>query len=260
MTNGRSIPRIEYGVVVGIIVLDARMALMTTPKQLSALQELDIILDRIRVDQYKVEHELSNGNSVDLLESELERDSDWLQETELQQRATRLDAETQKERSESLNSQLYGGEITNPRDLAVIEREASNVRQLVEQHEAALAEIDERIEEVQNKKAELVIKLEEVRKAWVARQAELQTAIKDLNEEREGFEGQRSKLTDSLDPTSLQHYETLRKSKGGLAVAKVERGLCQGCRMSLPTHQQQRVRNGRQTVLCSSCGRMLILN
>ena len=233
---------------------------MTTVRQMFALKELDIILDRVQSEQVKVEYELNNGNAVGKLESELERDTDWLAETQLQQRATKLEAETQKERSENLNSQLYGGEVTNPRDLESLEREASNVRRLFEQHETALAEISERIEEAQNKRGELEFKLGEARAAWEIRQAELQAAIKELNKERTGFEGQRSKLTEDLDPSTLQHYEALRKSKGGLAVAKVERGLCQGCRMSLPTHQQQRVRNGLQTVLCSSCGRMLILS
>ncbi|PKB70644.1 MAG: hypothetical protein BZY87_08910 [SAR202 cluster bacterium Io17-Chloro-G6] len=231
---------------------------MTTAKQMFALQELDIILDRIQGDQAKAEYELNNGDEVGNLESEIERDTEWLQETELQQKASKLEAESQKERSDSLNSQLYGGEITNPRDLESLEREASNVRLLVEQQESALSEIKDQIEQALSRKTELQTKLEEIRTAWEIRQAELQEVIKALNAERAGFEGQRSKLTESWDPTSLQHYEALRKSKGGVAVAKVARGLCQGCRMSLPTHQQQRVRSGRQTVLCSSCGRMLV--
>jgi predicted nucleic acid-binding Zn-ribbon protein len=244
----------------GTIAIDARITLMTTVKQMFALQELDIILDRIQGDQDKAEHELDNGEMVGSLESELERDAEWLQETELQQQASKLESESHKERSESLNSQLYGGEITNPRDLESLEREASNVQQLVEQQESALSEIKDQIEAAQTRKTELQSKLEEVRTAWEIRQAELQSAIKELNEKRAGFEGQRSKLTEGLDPSSLQRYEILRKSRGGLAVVKVERGLCQGCRMSLPTHQQQRVRNGNQTVLCSSCGRILILS
>ena len=60
-----------------------------------------------------------------------------------------------------------------------------------------------------------------------------------------------------VEPPLLQRYETLRQAKGGRAVAKVERDLCQGCRMSLPTQLRQRVRSGRQAVNCSSCGRML---
>ncbi|HAA94638.1 MAG TPA: hypothetical protein DCE26_02995 [Dehalococcoidia bacterium] len=233
---------------------------MTTVRLMFALQELDIILDRVQDERAKAEDELNNGDLVKQLESELERDTELLQETELQQRATQLEAETQKERSESLNSQLYGGEITNPRDLENLEREAATVKQLAEQHENALLEISVQIEEAQNRKAELENKLTEARAAWEIRQAELQASIKELTAESAGFEGQRSKLTEGLDPTSLQHYESLRKSKGGLAVAKVERGLCQGCRMSLPTHQQQSVRSGRKTVLCSSCGRILFLS
>jgi predicted nucleic acid-binding Zn-ribbon protein len=225
-----------------------------------ALQELDIILDRVQSDHAKAEYELNNGEIIGNLESELERDAERLQETQLQQKATKLEAASQKERSETLNSQLYGGEITNPRDLESLEREASNALKLVEQQESALAEITEKIGEAQTKKTELEGKLGEAKTAWENRQAELQASLKELSAERAGFEGQRSKLTEGLDPTSLQQYEILRKSKGGLAVARVERGLCQGCRMSLPTHQQQRVRGGHQTVLCSSCGRMLFLS
>ena len=232
---------------------------MTTVRQMFALQELDIVLDRVLHNHAKAEHELNNGDGVDTLETELERDSEWIQESELQQKASKLEAATQKERSETLNSQLYGGEITNPRDLENLEREASNVLQLIEQQENALSEMTTKIEEAQSKKLELEGKLSEAKAAWKVRQSELKAEIEGLTAERAGFEGQRSKLTEGLDPTSLQRYEALRKSKGGLAVARVQRGLCQGCRMSLPTHQQQRVRNGQQVVLCSSCGRMLFL-
>ena len=233
---------------------------MTTVRQMFALQELDIILDRVQTEHDKTEHELNNGDTVKDLETELERDSEWLQETELQQKASKLEAESQKERSESLNSQLYGGEITNPRDLESLEREASNVLHLVEQQEAAISQITEKIEEAQSKKDDLESKLDEAKTAWGIRKSELQAALKELNAKRAGFEGKRSKLTEGLDATSLQHYEMLRKRKGGVAVVKVQRGLCQGCRMSLPTHQQQRVRNGSQMVLCASCGRMLFLS
>ena len=232
---------------------------MTTVRQMFALQELDIILDRVQDDENKTQNELNNGDGIGDLESALQRDSELLQESELQQRATKLEAETQKDRSETLNSQLYGGEITNPRDLESLEHEHSNVLKLIEQHEAAWDNIADKVAVAQFKKSELEDKLDEARAAWQIRQTELQDSLKELGKEREEIELQRSKLTEVLDPVSLQQYELLRKSKGGLAVAKVHRGLCQGCKMSLPTHQQQRVRSGRQTVLCSSCGRMLFL-
>ncbi|MEC9012982.1 MAG: hypothetical protein VYA78_00250, partial [Chloroflexota bacterium] len=192
---------------------------MTTVRQMFALQELDIILDRVQDDENKTQNELNNGDGIGDLESALQRDSELLQESELQQRATKLEAETQKERSETLNSQLYGGEITNPRDLESLEHEHSNVLKLIEQHEAALDNIADKVAVAQFKKSELEDKLDEARAAWQIRQTELQDSLKELVKEREEIELQRSKLTEVLDPVSLQQYELLRKSKGGLAVA-----------------------------------------
>ena len=97
-----------------------------------ALQELDIILDRVQDDQNKTQAELDDGDGIGNLESELQRDADLLLESELKQRAAKLEAETQKERSETLNTQLYGGEITNPRDLENLEHEHSNVLRSIE--------------------------------------------------------------------------------------------------------------------------------
>nr|MBC8280291.1 hypothetical protein [Chloroflexota bacterium] len=146
---------------------------MTTVRQIFALQELDIILDRVQDDQTKTQAELKNGDGIGVLESELERDAELLLESELQQRATKLEAETQKERSETLNSQLYGGEVTNPRDLESLEHEHSNVLKLIEQHQAALDGISEKVAVAQFKKSELEDKLDEARAAWEIRQTEL---------------------------------------------------------------------------------------
>ena len=69
---------------------------MTTVRQMFALQELDIILDRVLHNHAKAEYELNNGDSIQTLESELERDAEMLLESELQQKATKLEAESQK--------------------------------------------------------------------------------------------------------------------------------------------------------------------
>ena len=232
---------------------------MTSVRQLYALQELDLALDRLQSQQVEAEEELNSQESVESLELALTGESERLQEVELQQRTNRLEAETHRERSQTLETQLYDGTMTNPRDLETLEQEATKVRQLLEQEEATLLELSLQAEEAQSKCAELDRELVEARTRWDARQAELNQIIKELRDSRGGYESQRSKLTEGVDPATLQTYENLRISKRGLAVAKVERGLCQGCRMALPTHLQQRVRSGRQTVICSSCGRMLFL-
>ncbi|MBI4202791.1 MAG: hypothetical protein HY532_06755, partial [Chloroflexi bacterium] len=60
-------------------------------------------------------------------------------------------------------------------------------------------------------------------------------------------------------PTALlSQYERLRSLKQGQALARVERGMCSGCRVALPAREMQHARAAReQPALCPSCGRML---
>ena len=232
---------------------------MTSVRQLYVLQELDLVLDRLRSQQSEAEKELSSEVSVETLETALSGEAERLQEVALQQRDNQMESETHRERSQTLETQLYDGSMTNPRDLESLQLETVNVRHQLEQDEAAMLELSIQAEESQSKYTELDQELAETRQIWDSRQVELNHLIKNLTQETKEHESQRKKLTKGFDPASLQRYETLRISKRGVAVVKVERGLCQGCQMSLPTHLQQQVRNGRQQVNCSSCGRLLFL-
>ena len=233
---------------------------MTSAKQLYSLQELDLTLDRIRDETDKAEADLGSDPGIEHMEKSLQDETERLSEVQSQQKIQQLETESQRERSTRLDTQLYGGDITNPRDLESLEQEASHARELLEQQDAELLELALQAEESVSKRDALKKELTDNQTTWQDRQTELQGNLERSAVERESVAAQRSDLAATLDPTFLQRYETLRRAKGGLAVAKVERGLCQACRMSLPTQQQQRVRNGRQTVLCSSCGRILFVD
>ena len=233
---------------------------MTLAKQQFALQELDLALDRIHVQMAKAGAELNSDPGIEKLESALQGEIEIVSQVQSQHRLQVLESEGQRERSARLDEQLYGGTVTNPRDLKSLEEEASNARALLEQLDGQLLELTIQSEESQNKRENLEKELADGQAAWETRQEELQKHIKLWTEESESVTEERNAMAATLDAVSLQQYERLRQSKGGRAVAKVERGLCQGCRMALPTQQQQRVRSGRQTVLCSSCGRILFLS
>ena len=206
------------------------------------------------------EQELGSDPGIEKVKTALQEENEQLLQLQSQHRLQQLESESQRDRSARLDEQLYGGAITNPRDLESLQEEASHARELLEQQDAQLLELTIQSDESQSKRDRLERELADGQAAWDTRQEELRRDIKRWTEESESVEVQRNDLAASLDPVTLRQYDQLRQSKGGLAVAKVERGLCQACRMSLPTQQQQRVRSGRQTVLCSSCGRILFLN
>ena len=233
---------------------------MTTVRQLYALQEVDLDLDRVYRALEEAEEELKIEISIENLQAVLGEEQDRLQEVELQQRDNQMDIESRRERTEILETQLYDGSMTNARDLEAMQHEAANVRHLLQQDEALSLELSIQVEECRSRYSSLNQQLGEVRARWESQQAELNRRVSELRSEQSEYEKQRELLASRFDPATLQRYETLRKSKGGRAVAKVERDLCQGCRMSLPTQLRQRVKSGRQAVNCSSCGRMLFVD
>ena len=232
---------------------------MTTARQLYALQEVDLDLDRVYKALEEAEEELKIEVSIDNLETALQGEQERLQDSELRQRDNQMESEARRERTEALETQLYDGSLINARDLEALQLEVANVRHLLEQDEALSLELSIQVEETRSRCANLTQQLTDTRARWEVQQVELNRRVAELRGEQGEFEKQRELLASRFDPATLQRYETLRKSKGGRAVAKVERDLCQGCRMSLPTQLRQRVKSGRQTVNCSSCGRMLFV-
>ena len=232
---------------------------MTTVKQLYALQEVDLDLDRVYRALEMAEEEMKVEISIENLESSLQEEQERLREAELLQRDNQIDIETRRERTETLETQLYDGSMINARDLEALQREAASVRLLLEQDEAMSLELSIQVEEARSRSGNLNQQLAETRALWESQQVQLNQRVEELRAEQGEYEKQRELLAARFDPATLQRYETLRKSKGGRAVAKVERDLCQGCRMSLPTQLRQRVKSGRQTVNCASCGRMLFV-
>jgi predicted nucleic acid-binding Zn-ribbon protein len=221
---------------------------------------LDLALDRIEHQTVEAEQELGLDSGLEPMEAALREEAQRLQEFQDLLKTQRLDLESQRERSAHLDGQLYGGTITAPRDLASLEQEASNVRDQLAKQDAGLVELSLQAEESQEKCATLEKKIAETQSSWETRQAELKEEMTRLATEQDGVAERRLALAAKVEPAALHQYETLRNAKGGLGVARVERGLCQACRISLPTQQLQQVRSGRGTVLCSTCGRILFFS
>lgn len=230
---------------------------MTLMKQLFSLQELDLALDSVKVRKRAAEKELETRLALGKIEESLEDQRGKLEEVLTAHRGQQHDAESLRERAGIVEAQLYSGEA-NSRDLEALQLEVNNVKAQVDQKDLQLLELSVRADDFRRRIALLQQELTEAQEVWEKRQAELTEQVMSLSEEEIELAAQRDRLAQTLDQTEVLRYDTLRRSKGGTAVAKVERGLCQACRMMLPSQHLQRVRSGRYTVNCSSCGRMLL--
>ena len=119
-----------------------------------------------------------------------------------------------------------------------------------------MAEVDTTQQKVSLKRGE-VAKIEE---DWRAEQASLSQQQAELGAALATLEQKGKDLAARLDAASLELYQALRRKRQGRAVAKVEQGMCQGCRIALPMSELQRARLGQELVQCSSCERILYVS
>ncbi len=231
---------------------------MTTIKQLYSLQEVDLALDEVNGRIAEVEQELETRLSLGEIEEALEQGRVRLQEIQSLHRDAQQEAERLRERAFNLDAQLYSGDITNPRELETLQMESNNTKYSLEQQDVRLLEFSLQAEDTRHRIETLEQQFADTQTAWSSRQTELWVQLEELTERQATLTAERKNMASGVDAVELTRYEGLRKSKGGQAVSRVMRGLCLACRMSLPTQHLQRVRSGRQTVLCNSCGRMLL--
>jgi len=152
---------------------------------------------------------------------------------------------------------LYSGRVTNPKELASLEEEVASLKRRREKKEEDLLTAMIATEEAEAELSDAQAILAQVTETWHTTQNRLTEEQTRLQARLEELTGQRASLTTAIGAEDVTTYERLRQRKGGRAVAAVEDGICQGCRMSPPTSQIQHARSGDELVFCNNCGRIL---
>ena len=93
--------------------------------------------------------------------------------------------------------------------------------------------------------------------AWREEQVELAANVERLSVEVTGYEAERRAVAADIDPGVLKVYEHVRRAHQGKGAARLDRNLCLGCRISLPTSTVNKARAGSALVQCPNCERIL---
>jgi predicted nucleic acid-binding Zn-ribbon protein len=230
---------------------------MTRSIDLYDLQETDTAIDAAERRLDEIAQELESEGDFGLIEEQLSQSETELSEAEREQREIDAEVTDQKAKITDLEAKLYSGEVKLPRELKTLQDDVeAHQRQLTVMEERALASID-RVQQAGTV-------LDAAREEREQRTMERARLIESLGAERveidatlEQLRARRERQRERVDRPDMQLYERLRRARAGRAVAKVERGTCQGCRITLPTTVFQRARSGLKVVQCTSCERIL---
>mgnify|MGYP005834715805 CR=1 FL=1 len=229
-------------------------------KLLYDLQLVDNSIAQVEESLRAIESKLGDRSALAPLEQRITTLKQQLADLEKRIRSQELEEGSTRQKLQTLERRMYGGEVTNPRELEGMGAEQKLLHARLEKQEEALLDLMSSQEEVEQALGAASAKLEAETRCWEEDQGRLagekEAGLARLKE----LIARRQVAMQPLDEESLKIYEQLRATKHGLAVSKVERGLCTACKMVLAVHIQQRARTGRETVFCQSCGRILYIS
>jgi len=233
---------------------------MSTPgpaEQLFQLQATDTGIEVARAAVSQLEKQIADNSVLSRARQLLERAGQQETELESQQRELEMDGADLTTKLKTVSDQLYSGKVGNPKELANLQHEAEILKKKLNAVDDRSLEVMEQLEKAGAAVAKSGADLKKAEAAEQQRQQTLSADLKAQQAQLAALNTMRAGLAGDIEPGLVSRYDRLRAGKG-LAVAAVERGICQGCRIALFEAQMRQARAGN-LVSCDSCGRFLHL-
>ena len=230
---------------------------MSVSRQLYQLQELDLEIESNERALEQVASQIGESREVARTQNQLESAQQHLEELKHKQHSAEWEIDDIATKLTAVEETLFSGRVKNPKELTNLQHEVEVLKAQRNRREDKALEIMDQVEQSEAKVATIRNQLETMKAEWEHQQQRLSQESERLKGILSDLEHKRQLLADEIEPQAFEFYQNLRKGKG-TAVAKVEQGVCRGCRISLPTTELQRARGG-SLVQCSSCGRILFL-
>ncbi len=166
-----------------------------------------------------------------------------------------------EERIRKADQQLYGGTVTNPRELQALHDDIAAMKRHCSDHEDRVLALMEQIEPLQSQLDEMRQRLVPIEEAVAAAAEALGAAEAALDAELAEVEAARREAARGIAPQLLDEYTKLRRHFGGVAVARLVGNRCEGCHLTLSAVEVDRLRHlpVGELAHCEECGRMLVV-
>ena len=167
------------------------------------------------------------------------------------------DGDETSTRLRTLEKKMYDGSVKNPKELGQMQEEVGHLRERSKSLEERTLDSMLAVEAAESEQTQAQEALDGLTR-------EQETYHAGLLEEKDKLLGQakvlqvkRQRSITELPWADLQVYERLRRSKGGVAIAAVRGGLCEGCHVAVPATVMRQARSGTELTTCPTCGRIL---
>jgi len=225
-------------------------------KRLYELQQLDLRLEKAAEELARVEHQLNHNEALERAKSDLEaiqKEQAALQE---KQRVAEYAVDDLQAKLKPIQQKLFAGSVSNPKELGAMQQQANQLKSRVREEEDKVLDMMAQVESLQTAAAAKAADVDNIEREWAGKRNQLQAEQAELMAALDSDRTTRGEILGQIDPDHLRLYERLRQKKQGSAVAKIEQGRCQGCKITIPVSELTQARAG-ELVQCGSCSRVL---
>lgn len=221
------------------------------------LQAIDTRLDDLKLQKGDL------PNLIEQIEQELEEVATQIEE--INQKLSHLnenrrmfekEIEASKKMLEKFEGQLY--QVKTNREYDAISSEIETKKSQIGNLENKILQTYDEETELKKQLEELSEKKQQMEKQFKEYKKELDEISQSTKAEEEKLLAEREALTKMMDKSWLQRYERIRKAKGGIAVAPIERNSCGGCFSAIPPQRIVEIRESNRIYTCDFCGRILV--
>jgi len=227
-------------------------------KRLYDLQQIDLDLEKKTEALSQVESQLSHNEALTEARAEVERKREDLAELEKKEITAEWVVDDLEAKAGPLQEKLYAGSVKNPKELMSLQHQVEQLKSQIREEEDKTLEIMSQVEALRKEIASRAAEVKTLEEEWQKRREQLLVEQTELRTTIDVAKEKRDELAATVESAHLELYEILRARKQGQAVAGIEQGRCQGCRITLPVSELMRARMG-ELVQCDSCSRILYL-
>lgn len=227
------------------------------------VQAIDTHLDQVAYRRAN----LPEAAKVSELARELDRARDAVVRAEmvahdLQREQTRADNDVAvvRERSAKDQALMDGGTIRDPKQLENLRHEVESLARRQADLEEIELEVMERVEAAERDVRTLTATRDELQAQYDAMVVTRDELLAVIADEGNSLEVERESARAAMPADLLKLYDKLRSDNGGIGAARLYRGACEGCRMTLTPSDVARIKAADvdEVVRCEECSRILV--
>ena len=230
---------------------------MVAAKLIFNLQTIDQEIQCLNKTMDEIQYKLNDKTRSLELEKGLESANSEMQEETLERKRNEVELIGFVERIGETDTKLYGGSVTSPRELTNFQEEKTFLEKQKVIVEENLFTVLMKLDEIQGKIHSIDEEIKQLADQFALELPKLTSDLDLITSQINKLQTDREKLLPFIPSASVSTYESLRNAKKGYAVAKVKRGLCEGCRIVLPNSEFIRAKNSTSLTYCSNCRRIL---